>query len=201
MKWSCPSTCPSQCDAFPLIMCLCEPSLLPVWGVTTSIRTFTHLPCNSWPCWCLPDLKKSTHCVFNLSENLLPDTSRLASQFSDIQNMSDRNQMNQKMFVNKAANKKKVWVLVKLKRTSIESQVLFLAPYWLTLVFPWYLSVAMVNSLLRPYTSEEQLLFAHNSPLLCTLLFPDNFPLSVADFESLLPNSFESDGHVFIAPR
>ncbi|XP_071386731.1 voltage-dependent calcium channel subunit alpha-2/delta-2a [Centroberyx affinis] len=28
-----------------------------------------------------------------------------------------------------------------------------------------------------------------------------NFPLSVADFESLLPNSFESEGHVFIAPR
>ncbi|KAM4613654.1 voltage-dependent calcium channel subunit alpha-2/delta-2a [Polymixia lowei] len=27
------------------------------------------------------------------------------------------------------------------------------------------------------------------------------FPLSVADFESLLPNSFESEGHVFIAPR
>lgn len=59
----------------------------------------------------------------------------------------------------------------------------------------------MVNSLLRPYTSEEQLLFAHNSPLLCPLLFPDNLPLSVADFESLLPNSFESEGHVFIAPR
>ncbi|XP_041748709.1 voltage-dependent calcium channel subunit alpha-2/delta-2a isoform X3 [Coregonus clupeaformis] len=28
-----------------------------------------------------------------------------------------------------------------------------------------------------------------------------NLPLSVADFESLLPNSFESEGHVFIAPR
>uniref|UniRef100_A0A3Q2XC67 Calcium channel, voltage-dependent, alpha 2/delta subunit 2a n=1 Tax=Hippocampus comes TaxID=109280 RepID=A0A3Q2XC67_HIPCM len=27
------------------------------------------------------------------------------------------------------------------------------------------------------------------------------FPLSVADFESLLPNSFESEGHIFIAPR
>uniref|UniRef100_H3DBA9 Calcium channel, voltage-dependent, alpha 2/delta subunit 2a n=1 Tax=Tetraodon nigroviridis TaxID=99883 RepID=H3DBA9_TETNG len=27
------------------------------------------------------------------------------------------------------------------------------------------------------------------------------FPLSVADFEALLPNSFESEGHVFIAPR
>ncbi|GLD63847.1 voltage-dependent calcium channel subunit alpha-2/delta-2-like protein, partial [Lates japonicus] len=59
----------------------------------------------------------------------------------------------------------------------------------------------MVNSLLRPCTSEEQLLFTHNSPLLCPLLFPDNLPLSVADFESLLPNSFESEGHVFIAPR
>uniref|UniRef100_A0AAQ4P5Q1 Calcium channel, voltage-dependent, alpha 2/delta subunit 2a n=1 Tax=Gasterosteus aculeatus aculeatus TaxID=481459 RepID=A0AAQ4P5Q1_GASAC len=33
------------------------------------------------------------------------------------------------------------------------------------------------------------------------LPFPDNLPLSVADFESLLPNSFESEGHVFIAPR
>ncbi|KAK0135891.1 Voltage-dependent calcium channel subunit alpha-2/delta-2 [Merluccius polli] len=32
-------------------------------------------------------------------------------------------------------------------------------------------------------------------------LFPANLPLSVADFESLLPNSFESEGHVFIAPR
>uniref|UniRef100_A0A671W898 Calcium channel, voltage-dependent, alpha 2/delta subunit 2a n=1 Tax=Sparus aurata TaxID=8175 RepID=A0A671W898_SPAAU len=45
------------------------------------------------------------------------------------------------------------------------------------------------------------LLFTHYSPLLCPLLFPDNLPLSVADFESLLPNSFESEGHVFIAPR
>ncbi|KAF3689980.1 Voltage-dependent calcium channel subunit alpha-2/delta-2 [Channa argus] len=62
-------------------------------------------------------------------------------------------------------------------------------------------SVAMVNSLLRPCTSEEQLLFIHNSQLLCPLLFLDNHPLSVADFESLLPNSFESEGHVFIAPR
>uniref|UniRef100_A0A674AQM4 Calcium channel, voltage-dependent, alpha 2/delta subunit 2a n=1 Tax=Salmo trutta TaxID=8032 RepID=A0A674AQM4_SALTR len=40
-----------------------------------------------------------------------------------------------------------------------------------------------------------------NPPLLCSWLFPDNLPLSVADFESLLPNSFESEGHVFIAPR
>ncbi|XP_059925921.1 voltage-dependent calcium channel subunit alpha-2/delta-2a [Gadus macrocephalus] len=32
-------------------------------------------------------------------------------------------------------------------------------------------------------------------------LLPANLPLSVADFESLLPNSFESEGHVFIAPR
>lgn len=59
----------------------------------------------------------------------------------------------------------------------------------------------MVNSLLRPYTSEEQLLFTHKSPLLCPLLFLDNLPFSVTDFESLLPNSFESEGHVFIAPR
>ncbi|TNN83971.1 Voltage-dependent calcium channel subunit alpha-2/delta-2 [Liparis tanakae] len=59
----------------------------------------------------------------------------------------------------------------------------------------------MVNSLLRPCTSEEQLLFTHNSPPPCPPLFPDNLPLSVADFESLLPNSFESEGHVFIAPR
>ncbi|KAK9528866.1 hypothetical protein VZT92_013002 [Zoarces viviparus] len=59
----------------------------------------------------------------------------------------------------------------------------------------------MVNSLLRPCTSEEQLLFTHNSPPPCPLLFPHNLPLSVADFESLLPNSFESEGHVFIAPR
>lgn len=104
MKWSCPSTCPSQCNAFPLIMCLCEPSPLPVWGVTTSIRTFTHLPCNSWPCWCLPDQKALI--MFNLSENFLHGTSRLASQFSDIQNMLGWNQMNQKMFVGKVTNKK-----------------------------------------------------------------------------------------------
>uniref|UniRef100_A0A8D3BTM0 Calcium channel, voltage-dependent, alpha 2/delta subunit 2a n=1 Tax=Scophthalmus maximus TaxID=52904 RepID=A0A8D3BTM0_SCOMX len=50
-------------------------------------------------------------------------------------------------------------------------------------------------------SNKEELLFTHNSPLLCPLLFPDNLPLSVADFESLLPNSFESEGHVFIAPR
>lgn len=79
-------TCPSQCNAFPLIMCLSESSLLPVWGVTTSIRTFTHPPCNSWPCWCLPDLKALT--VDNLSENSLPDKS---SQFSDIPNMLNWN--------------------------------------------------------------------------------------------------------------
>uniref|UniRef100_A0AAX7UKT4 VWFA domain-containing protein n=1 Tax=Astatotilapia calliptera TaxID=8154 RepID=A0AAX7UKT4_ASTCA len=48
---------------------------------------------------------------------------------------------------------------------------------------------------------SQQLLFIHNSPLLCPLLFLDNLPLSVADFESLLPNTFESEGHVFIAPR
>ncbi|KAK5934124.1 hypothetical protein CgunFtcFv8_014544 [Champsocephalus gunnari] len=59
----------------------------------------------------------------------------------------------------------------------------------------------MVNSFLRPCTSEEQLLFTHNSPPPCPPLSLDNFPLSVADFESLLPNSFESEGHVFIAPR
>uniref|UniRef100_A0A8C7CNU4 Calcium channel, voltage-dependent, alpha 2/delta subunit 2a n=1 Tax=Oncorhynchus kisutch TaxID=8019 RepID=A0A8C7CNU4_ONCKI len=44
-------------------------------------------------------------------------------------------------------------------------------------------------------------LCTQNPPLLCSWLFPDNLPLSVADFESLLPNSFESEGHVFIAPR
>lgn len=43
-------------------------------------------PCNSWPCWCLPDLKALT--VDNLSENSLPDKS---SQFSDIPNMLDWN--------------------------------------------------------------------------------------------------------------
>uniref|UniRef100_A0A8C8M4A1 VWFA domain-containing protein n=1 Tax=Oncorhynchus tshawytscha TaxID=74940 RepID=A0A8C8M4A1_ONCTS len=41
-------------------------------------------------------------------------------------------------------------------------------------------------------------LCTQNPPLLCSWLFPDNLPLSVADFESLLPNSFESEGHVFI---
>ncbi|KAA8593343.1 hypothetical protein FQN60_009459 [Etheostoma spectabile] len=59
----------------------------------------------------------------------------------------------------------------------------------------------MVNPLMRPCNSEDQLLLTHNSRLPCPLLFPDNLPLSVADFESLLPNSFESEGHVFIAPR
>uniref|UniRef100_A0A3B3ZY01 VWFA domain-containing protein n=1 Tax=Periophthalmus magnuspinnatus TaxID=409849 RepID=A0A3B3ZY01_9GOBI len=40
------------------------------------------------------------------------------------------------------------------------------------------------------------------SPAPLSLLPPlDNLPVSVADFESLLPNSFESEGHVFIAPR
>uniref|UniRef100_A0A8P4GNR7 Calcium channel, voltage-dependent, alpha 2/delta subunit 2a n=1 Tax=Dicentrarchus labrax TaxID=13489 RepID=A0A8P4GNR7_DICLA len=57
-----------------------------------------------------------------------------------------------------------------------------------------------IDEAMRTYTWTP-LLFTHNSPLLCPLLFPDNLPLSVADFESLLPNSFESEGHVFIAPR
>lgn len=105
-RWSCPSTCPSQCNAFPLIMCLSEPSPPPVWGVTTSIRTFTHLPCNSWPCWCLPDRKALI--VVNLSENFLPDTTCLASQFSDTQNLLDWNQMNRRLFVDKVINKKKI---------------------------------------------------------------------------------------------
>lgn len=95
-----------------------------------------------------------------------------------------------------------MWVLVKPKLWYIKSQVLFWAPYWLTLVFPCYLSVAMVKSLLRPRTSEEQLLFTHNSPLLCPQLFLDNLPfllqilnhccqtvLSLKDMCSLLPGS------------
>uniref|UniRef100_A0A7N6FCA2 VWFA domain-containing protein n=1 Tax=Anabas testudineus TaxID=64144 RepID=A0A7N6FCA2_ANATE len=57
-----------------------------------------------------------------------------------------------------------------------------------------------IDEALRTYTWTPPL-FTHNSPLPCPLLFPDNLPLSVADFESLLPNSFESEGHVFIAPR
>uniref|UniRef100_A0A665T4S8 Calcium channel, voltage-dependent, alpha 2/delta subunit 2a n=1 Tax=Echeneis naucrates TaxID=173247 RepID=A0A665T4S8_ECHNA len=57
-----------------------------------------------------------------------------------------------------------------------------------------------IDEAMRTYTWTP-LLFTHHSPLLCPLLFPDNLPLSVADFESLLPNSFESEGHVFIAPR
>uniref|UniRef100_A0A3Q1AYI8 VWFA domain-containing protein n=1 Tax=Amphiprion ocellaris TaxID=80972 RepID=A0A3Q1AYI8_AMPOC len=57
-----------------------------------------------------------------------------------------------------------------------------------------------IDEAMRTYTWTP-LLFTHNSPLLCPLLFLDNLPLSVADFESLLPNSFESEGHVFIAPR
>lgn len=44
--------------------------------------------------------------VLNMSENLLPDTSRLASQFSDIQKMLAWNQMNQKTFLDKVMDKK-----------------------------------------------------------------------------------------------
>uniref|UniRef100_A0A671W7X4 Calcium channel, voltage-dependent, alpha 2/delta subunit 2a n=1 Tax=Sparus aurata TaxID=8175 RepID=A0A671W7X4_SPAAU len=58
-----------------------------------------------------------------------------------------------------------------------------------------------IKTLIKSVDEAKQLLFTHYSPLLCPLLFPDNLPLSVADFESLLPNSFESEGHVFIAPR
>uniref|UniRef100_A0A8C7IUR0 Calcium channel, voltage-dependent, alpha 2/delta subunit 2a n=1 Tax=Oncorhynchus kisutch TaxID=8019 RepID=A0A8C7IUR0_ONCKI len=57
------------------------------------------------------------------------------------------------------------------------------------------------NSLPRSLHPEEQPLCTQSAPLLGSWLFPDNLPLSVADFESLLPNSFESEGHVFIAPR
>lgn len=63
------------------------------------------LPCNSWPCWCLPDLKALI--VFNPSENLLPDTARLASQFSDVQNMLAWNQTNRKTLVDKVTDKKR----------------------------------------------------------------------------------------------
>lgn len=43
----------------------------------------------------------------DLSENLLPDSSQLASQFSDIQNAFDWNQMNHKMGHRKVINIKK----------------------------------------------------------------------------------------------
>lgn len=184
-------------------MCLSEPTLLPVWGVTTSIRTFTHLSpaivghvdaCLIW---------KHSLCSIRLRTCFLTrHVSQVSSQTSKTC-WRETKRIGKRLLTKwqTKKGKKKVWVLVKPKLSSIESRVLFEAPYWLTLVFPWYLTVAMVNSLLRPHTSEEQLLFTHYSPLLCPLLFPDNLPLSVADFESLLPNSFESEGHVFIAPR
>ncbi|XP_073708703.1 voltage-dependent calcium channel subunit alpha-2/delta-2-like [Garra rufa] len=45
-------------------------------------------------------------------------------------------------------------------------------------------------------------LFLRSLPVFSVLRFPRIIlPVSVADFESLLPNTFESEGHVFIAPR
>uniref|UniRef100_A0A8C5HK08 VWFA domain-containing protein n=1 Tax=Gouania willdenowi TaxID=441366 RepID=A0A8C5HK08_GOUWI len=61
-------------------------------------------------------------------------------------------------------------------------------------------TVAMITFCL-PAPLKSSCCLPHNAPLLRPLRFPHNLPLSVADFESLLPNSFESEGHVFIAPR
>lgn len=61
-------------------------------------------PCNSWPCWCLPDLKALS--VFNLSENLLPDISLLKSQFSDVQNVLEWNRTNQERLLTKCWTKR-----------------------------------------------------------------------------------------------
>uniref|UniRef100_A0A3P8X6C8 Calcium channel, voltage-dependent, alpha 2/delta subunit 2a n=1 Tax=Cynoglossus semilaevis TaxID=244447 RepID=A0A3P8X6C8_CYNSE len=65
-----------------------------------------------------------------------------------------------------------------------------------------YIDEAVRTSLPRRCTTEERPMFLPTTPLWSARSSSwIIFLLSVADFESLLPNSFESEGHVFIAPR
>lgn len=70
---------------------------------------------------------------------------------------------------------------------------------------PWFLCFAMITSPMRSCTylkSSSCYFISQHLPVISSHRFPwIILPISVADFESLLPNTFESEGHVFIAPR
>uniref|UniRef100_A0A8C5B6G0 Calcium channel, voltage-dependent, alpha 2/delta subunit 2a n=1 Tax=Gadus morhua TaxID=8049 RepID=A0A8C5B6G0_GADMO len=94
----------------------------------------------------------------------------------------------------------------------IQTHMLLFSFYSNLSSFPRYIDEAWRTYTWTPvngtnYRSVNSCCYPDNAPLPSPplpdrpQLLPANLPLSVADFESLLPNSFESEGHVFIAPR